>query len=134
MSEREWRQFLLSLRGISSTRDRPVRVWRGGGRDSHQWISELHRQWGWDLPAVDLDEGLVMVEGYDFKAVALIDYKNPQENRATRFQRAVLCDLVRPGLPVFEVIASELSRTFDPHALNECAEGFLRKWQLGEAA
>lgn len=48
-----------------------VRQERSGWRD--QRLSERHRQWGWNCPAVDLD--FVMAEYNHGKPVALVEYK-----------------------------------------------------------
>lgn len=48
-----------------------VREERTGWRDEE--ISNRHREWGWDCPAVDLD--FLMVEFNRGKPVALVEYK-----------------------------------------------------------
>ena len=47
---------------------------RTGWRD--QALSERHRAWGWDCPALDMD--FVMIEYDNGKATALVEYKHEQ--------------------------------------------------------
>lgn len=51
--------------------DKPVRRERTGWRD--QGISERHRLYGWDCPAVDID--FLMLEFDNGKPAALVEYK-----------------------------------------------------------
>lgn len=51
---------------------RPVRKERTGWRD--EALSERHRKWGWDCPAVDVD--FLMLEYDRGMPVALVEYKN----------------------------------------------------------
>lgn len=53
-----------------------VRPERSGWRD--QALSERHRQWGWDLPCLDID--CMFIEYNNGKAAAIVEYKN--ENAA----------------------------------------------------
>lgn len=79
---------------------REVAPERTGWRDEK--LSQRHRQWGWDCPAVDID--FLMIE-YDIgKATALVEYKNefaaPQYRSHPSYQ--ALIDLGdRAQLPVF---------------------------------
>ena len=79
---------------------REVAPERTGWRDEK--LSQRHRQWGWDCPAVDID--FLMIE-YDLgKATALVEYKNefaaPQYRSHPSYQ--ALIDLGnRAQLPVF---------------------------------
>lgn len=79
-----------------------VREEKTGWRD--QRISERHRRWGWDCPALDLD--FLMLEYDRGKAVAIVEYKNehakPQYRTHPSYQ--ALIDLGnRAGVPVFGV-------------------------------
>lgn len=79
-----------------------VRQEKTGWRD--QRISERHRRWGWDCPAVDVD--FLMLEYDRGKAVAVVEYKNehakPQYRTHPTYQ--ALIDLGnRAGVPVFGV-------------------------------
>lgn len=51
---------------------RDVRQERTGWRD--EALSQRHRRWGWDCPAVDLD--FLMLEYDHGKASAIVEYKN----------------------------------------------------------
>jgi hypothetical protein len=79
-----------------------VRKEKTGWRD--QGISERHRRWGWDCPALDLD---FLVLEYDRgKAAALVEFKN--EHSAPQFPthpsyRALIDLGNRAGIPVFGV-------------------------------
>ena len=52
----------------------PVKQERTGWRDLR--LSQRHRRWGWDCPAVDLD--FLFLEYDRGKAVALVEYKHEQ--------------------------------------------------------
>jgi len=80
--------------------DKQVRKERTGWRDKN--LSERHRMWGWDSPAVDLD--FLFLEYDNGKAVALVEYKHerakPQLASHPTYQ--ALVDLgTRAGVPVF---------------------------------
>lgn len=69
-----------------------------------QALSERHRQWGWDCPAVDID--FLLLEFDQGKAVALIEYKNEHAapQHASHPSYKALIDLGdRAGIPVFAV-------------------------------
>lgn len=77
-----------------------VRAERTGWRDLK--LSERHRRWGWDCPAVDLD--FLFLEYDKGKAVALVEYKHelapPQYASHPSYQAMI--DLGnRADLPVF---------------------------------
>ena len=77
-----------------------VRPERTGWRDKN--LSELHRLWGWDCPAVDLD--FLFLEYDHGKASALVEYKHerapPQKPLHPTYQAMKdLCDRAR--LPFF---------------------------------
>ena len=79
---------------------REVRKERSGWRDAA--LSERHRQWGWDCPAVDID--FLMVEYDRGKASAIVEYKN--EHAAPQYSshpsyRALIDLGNRAHLPVF---------------------------------
>lgn len=79
-----------------------VRKERTGWRD--EGLSQRHRTWGWDCPAIDID--FLMCEYDQSKAVALVEYKNeqaaPQSSQHPSYR--ALTDLAdRAGLPFFAV-------------------------------
>ena len=76
-----------------------VRQERTGWRD--EGLSQRHRRWGWDCPAVDID--FLMLEYDNGKASALVEYKNehakPQYVSHPTYQAMInLGD--RAGIPV----------------------------------
>jgi hypothetical protein len=78
----------------------PVKAERTGWRDLE--LSQRHRRWGWDCPAVDLD--FLFLEYDRGKAVALVEYKH--ENAAPQYRThptyQALIDLGnRAEVPVF---------------------------------
>lgn len=77
-----------------------VKQERSGWRDLR--LSQEHRRWGWDCPAVDLD--FLFLEYDRGKAVALVEYKHesagPQYPTHPTYQAMI--DLgTRAGCPVF---------------------------------
>ena len=77
-----------------------VKEERTGWRDLR--LSQRHRRWGWDCPAVDLD--FLFLEYDRGKAVALVEYKHenskPQYRTHPTYQAMI--DLGnRAGVPVF---------------------------------
>ncbi len=86
-----------------------VRPERSGWRDLA--LSQRHRQWGWDCPAVDVDFLLVEYDGG--KASALVEYKHEQAPWLRVWHPTVraLIDLAnRAELPAFVVrYASDFS-------------------------
>jgi hypothetical protein len=79
---------------------REVRKERTGWRDVT--LSERHRLWGWDSPAVDLD--FLFLEYDKGKAVALVEYKHemaaPQTSAHPTYQ--AMADLAnRAEIPLF---------------------------------
>jgi hypothetical protein len=77
-----------------------VKAERTGWRDLE--LSQRHRRWGWDCPAVDLD--FLFLEYDRGKAVALVEYKH--ENAAPQYRThptyQALIDLGnRAEVPVF---------------------------------
>jgi hypothetical protein len=101
-----------------------VRPERSGWRD--QGLSERHRQWGWDCPALDLD--FLLCEYDRCLASALVEYKHeaaPKQYRSMPTYR-VLRDLgTRATLPAIACrYASDFS-WWRPVPLNELAESYL---------
>jgi len=79
-----------------------VKVERTGWRDLR--LSQRHRRWGWDCPAVDLD--FLFLEYDAGKAVALVEYKHEQAAQQWPSHPTYLAmrDLgTRAGVPVFGV-------------------------------
>ena len=100
-----------------------VRKERTGWRD--QRLSERHRRWGWNCPAVDLD--FLMLEYDRGKAVAVVEYKNvhaaPQYPIHPTYR--ALIDLGnRAGLPVFGVRYADDFSWWRVTPLNDLA----KKW------
>ena len=80
--------------------ERPVRKERTGWRDLA--LSERHRRWGWNCPAVDLD--FLLLEYDRGKAVAIVEYKHERAplQFPTHPSYQALIDLGdRAGIPVF---------------------------------
>ena len=104
---------------------RDVRPERTGWRDMA--LSQRHRRWGWDCPAVDLDF-LFLV--YDRgKAVALVEYKHerakPQYPTHPTYQAMIdLGD--RASVPVFGVRYADDFEWWQVTPLN----GLARQWAL----
>lgn len=87
-------------------------------------LSLRHREWGWDVPVLDLD----FVEYADGRPVSLIEYK--LENAAERDFRhpsyQALIELgTRASLPVFEVTYAADFRWFIVIAMNDIAKWIL---------
>lgn len=105
---------------------RPVREERTGWRDER--ISKRHRQWGWDVPIVDID---FLVIEYDLaKAIALVEYKHekaaPVQFRNTSYR--ALKDLSdRAGIPAFVVRYADDFSWWQATALNSLGEKWLPK-------
>lgn len=79
-----------------------VKAERSGWRDLR--LSERHRRWGWDCPAVDLD--FLFLEYDNGKAVALVEYKHERAapQFATHPTYQAMIDLgTRAGVPVLAV-------------------------------
>jgi len=101
-----------------------VRQERTGWRDLK--LSERHRHWGWDCPAVDVD--YLFLEYDRGKAVALVEYKH--EFAKTQYTShptyQALIDLGnRAGLPVFAARYSDDFSTWKTVPLNEPAKKWL---------
>lgn len=107
---------------------RLVKVERTGWRDES--LSNRHRRWGWDTPAVDLD--FLFLEYDKGKAVALVEYKNerakPQYASHPTYQ--ALIDLgTRASVPVFACRYASNFSWFRVKALNPLAVGILPNMQ-----
>ena len=101
-----------------------VRQERTGWRDMA--LSERHRKWGWDCPAVDLD--FVFLEYDRGKAVAIVEYKHerarPQFASHPTYQAMI--DLgTRAGVPVFAVRYAADFSWWTVVSLNEDAKEWL---------
>jgi len=101
-----------------------VRAERTGWRDLG--LSERHRRWGWDCPAVDLD--FLFLEYDRGKAVALVEYKH--EKAKTQYSShptyQAMIDLGdRAQVPVFGVRYKDDFLSWRVVALNDCARQWL---------
>ena len=110
-----------------------VRRERTGWRDAN--LSERHRHWGWDCPAVDLD--FLFLEYDRGKAVALVEYKHekamPQKASHPTYQ--ALIDLgTRAGVPVLACRYADDFSWWRVVPLNEKAKEFVpERIEIGEA-
>jgi len=101
-----------------------VRPERTGWRDAG--ISQRHRRWGWDCPAVDLD--FLLLEYDKGKAAALVEYKHEQADLqyATHPTYRALIDLGNSaGIPVFAVRYADDWSWWRVVPLNDIARTFL---------
>lgn len=99
---------------------------RTGWRDLR--LSERHRRWGWDCPAVDLD--FLFLEYDHGKAVALVEYKHelaaPQYASHPTYQAMI--DLGnRASVPVFAARYADDFSTWEITPLNPTARQWLNK-------
>ena len=99
---------------------REVKKERTGWRDLR--LSERHRRWGWNCPAVDLD--FLFLEYDKGKAVALVEYKHeyapPQRSTHPTYQAMIdLGD--RASVPVFAVRYANDFSWWRVISLNNCA-------------
>lgn len=89
-------------------------------------LSERHRKWGWDCPAVDLD--FLFLE-YDMgEPVAIVEYKH--ENARTQWAshptyQAMIKLGTRAGVPVLAARYAEDFSWWRVVALNDIAEQFI---------
>lgn len=100
-----------------------VREERSGWRDLT--LSQRHREWGWDCPAVDLD--FLLLEYDKGKASALVEYKHEDAApvRMVHPTMRALQDLSdRAGLPALVVRYADDFSLFRVTPLNELA----REW------
>ncbi len=103
---------------------RSVSPERTGWRD--RALSERHRIWGWDCPAVDID--FLMLEYDHCKAVALVEYKHEQakEQRKSNPSIKALIDLGnRANVSVFCVRYANDFSWWRVVPLNKVAQGWL---------
>lgn len=105
-----------------------VRLERSGWRDLS--LSERHRRWGWDTPAVDLD--FLFLEYDRGRAVAIVEYKH--EAAALQYRThptyQALIDLgCRAGVPVFGVRYKADFSNWRAVPLNALAEHWLPGWR-----
>lgn len=103
-----------------------VRAERTGWRDAA--LSERHRHWGWDCPAVDID--FLLVEYDHGKACALVEYKHEraaiQDARKPTYQ--ALIDLGdRAGIPVLFCRYADDFSAWTVTPLNQVAMKFVPK-------
>jgi len=104
--------------------DREVRPERTGWRDMR--LSQRHRQWGWDCPAVDLD--FLFLEYDRGRAVALVEYKHERAmlQHASHPTYQAMTDLgTRAGIPVFAVRYADDFSWWRVVALNAKARDYL---------
>ena len=99
-------------------------VERSGWRD--QRVSQRHRQWGYDCPALDVD--FLMLEYDTGKVVALVEFKHERAapvNAGHPSMRAI-CDLaVRADIPAFVCRYGDDLSWWYPSPLNDQARAFL---------
>lgn len=101
-----------------------VKKERSGWRDLG--LSDRHRRWGWDCPAVDLD--FLFLEYDKGKAVALVEYKH--EKAAPQFAShptyQAMIDLGnRASVPVFACRYKNDYSEWIVTPLNHIAKGYL---------
>lgn len=101
-----------------------VKKERSGWRDME--LSERHRRWGWDCPAVDLDA--LFLEYDKGQPVAIVEYKN--ENARTQWAshptyQAMINLGNRASIPVFGVRYATDFSWWRVVALNEHARVWL---------
>lgn len=100
-----------------------VRQERTGWRDAN--LSERHRRWGWDCPALDLD--FLMLEYDKGKASAMVEYKHesaPPQHRTHPSYQALIDLGNRAELPVFAVRYSSDFSWYRVTPLN----AFAKRW------
>lgn len=103
---------------------REVRKERTGWRDLG--LSQRHRRWGWDCPAIDLD--FLFLEYDRGKAVALVEYKHERAapQYATHPTYQAMIDLgTRAGVPVFATRYADDFSWWNVVPLNESAKRHL---------
>ena len=103
---------------------REVRPERTGWRD--EALSQRHRRWGWDCPAVDLD--FLFLEYDRGEPSAIVEYKH--ENAPTQYAshpsyRALIVLGTRAEIPVFAVRYSDDFVTWRVVPLNDLARSFV---------
>lgn len=90
-----------------------------------EWISERHRTWGIDCPAVDID--FLLIEYTHAEPAALVEYKHESARRATMdaSHKAIASLGNRAAIPVFGVRYGYEGKdpVFRVTAINEFAQG-----------
>lgn len=102
---------------------RQVKPERTGWRD--EALSQRHRTWGWNCPAVDID--FLMVEYDCGKASALVEYKHERAapQYASHPSYRTLVDLGdRARLPIFACRYSDDFTSWRVTPLNDLAKSF----------
>ena len=101
-----------------------VKQERSGWRDLA--LSERHRRWGWDCPAVDLD--FLFLEYDKGQPVAIVEYKHekaaPQYASHPTYQAMINLG-TRAGVPVFAARYTEDFSSWTVVPLNEFAKNRL---------
>jgi hypothetical protein len=103
-----------------------VRAERNGWRD--EWISNRHRAWGVNCPAVDLE--FIMCEYNHGMPVALVEYKHvnakPVDRKHATYRALIaLADGYRHRpLPAFVALYNSQEATFKVQPLNQHAETY----------
>jgi len=106
-----------------------VKAERTGWRDLA--LSQRHRRWGWDCPAVDLD--FLFLEYDKGKAVALVEYKNehaPQQYRTHPTYQAMIDLANRAEIPCIGCRYAADFSWFRPVPLNSFAEIWLPQLRM----
>ena len=108
---------------------RAVKKERTGWRDLG--LSQRHRLWGWDVPAVDID--FPLLEYDKCKAKAIIEYKSMSAKEVSPYDASylALADLgTRAELPVFECRYSCDFTRYNVTPLNAVAKKYLPQIKL----
>ena len=103
---------------------RAVRQERTGWRDLQ--LSERHRKWGFDCPAVDID--FLLIEYDKGKPTAIVEYKHeeaPKQWTGHPSYRAMIRLGTDAGIPVFAARYSSDFSTWRVTGLNKIARTFL---------
>ena len=118
-----------------------------GWRDA--WISQRHREWGWDCAATDIDgigtQGVLkadtFLEYFHYQPVALFEYKTYGSleqlgmDKVKRDHEPVKRLATMAGLPSFIVGYDAVAVQFQVHPTNEHAENFtVGEWRFGGIA
>jgi len=101
-----------------------VRPERTGFRD--QRISERHRKWGWDCPAIDID--WLVIEYDTGEPVALVEYKHQDampQYRTHPTYKALIRLGDRVNIPVFSVRYADDFKWWKITPLNRVAKSFI---------
>ncbi len=101
-----------------------VRAERTGWRD--EGLSQRHRKWGWDCPAVDID--FLMLEYDTGRASALVEYKNEHAKKqyASHPTYQAIIDLGnKAGIPVLACRYSDDFSRYKVVPLNDIAKEFI---------